>query len=675
MSAEMPAQCLRRTLNRLNGVGYSESVTRPWSQLKTSFRNAYPGLGVDENDDRGPGTHVDTDGDKGNHRHQTAGRSTNSDNGKDTDGQDDDPAHRTPPPPSSFRAWALANVHRQVLCLAVAEDFKTHLAMSTKDKRINRLIHPDAWTDVIQPTDGISDPQPGSPPSSLTTIEVLSASPGNDVAKSKANARPSSMNANVYPAPSNAEAPQPGLIDDSAKPIGPAAPRSGVVSQGSFPTQPPIDPPLQGSFCGAEVAGFNPNNHYVNSNRERDPDSVSQHTDSRDFDLPETRQDAESEVRCLVESPAVSRVFNSSEHHDMESTHCTRLAESDEARNLPSECCSGNDRVMEGSAGENLRTKTTQPRYVDSKPYMNLKRSQEACDAEKEAGKNVGFISSLVASEDPHTWTEKKITRLSRQVQEKALILFPVHEDMNHWVLYTWFDEKKVLRRYDSLRSNLSRTALDIKSKTVVDIICVLRHLSPGDVEIVEESCLQQQNNYDCGLYALHSAHDVAGEKDWAAPSPDSALHRVWIGHVADVWKLQHRDRREATLAFLADNIYKLHTQHTQCLRRTVKSAEEYAQLQEQRERLDKIKQAAALVSAQYHPSLRGLFTSSGAVAMDGFASSAKVAMRVINDVRLTELELQDHNRRVGLGYRRCVVLIIVLRKAVSRFRKQEASP
>ncbi|KZL88356.1 ulp1 protease family protein [Colletotrichum incanum] len=310
--------------------------------------------------------------------------------------------------------------------------------------------------------------------------------------------------------------------------------------------------------------------------------------------------------------------------------------------------------------------------------------------------------------------TARRSSMLRERLEGKEVVLIPVHENANHWVLYTFDLKNENLTRYDSLRS-LSNSAMTHNSST----------------QKVSRLCPQQEqgNTWDCGIYVVWFARKIANRvsvngavgvnriglrhelyTSAAASISADALHEDWLPLVnrpscfalakwilehrarnndleklrrptyfqhGDVWRMLQKDAHHTVQGALAAIVSRLHASHEIHLH----AAAEAERLQREGMKKEEEELASYCKAVNLIPLLRipsALYNTQGEKQiLASFASMAEAINAFVKEKQLVPSSSddlwdshQDHHRNHTISrlYRLCVVHILVLRYAVAKF-------
>ena len=103
-----------------------------------------------------------------------------------------------------------------------------------------------------------------------------------------------------------------------------------------------------------------------------------------------------------------------------------------------------------------------------------------------------------------------------RQFSVQKNNFIQIIHDRNHWVT-VYSDsvaEKSIIYLFDSLhKADLIRN--------ILRLACSIRHSSESEIKVISKPLQQQLNGFDCGVYAIAYATDIAFDRDPASLSYD----------------------------------------------------------------------------------------------------------------------------------------------------------
>ncbi|KAJ0163443.1 hypothetical protein CTA2_2992 [Colletotrichum tanaceti] len=172
--------------------------------------------------------------------------------------------------------------------------------------------------------------------------------------------------------------------------------------------------------------------------------------------------------------------------------------------------------------------------------------------------------------------TDRRSLQLRKVIQGKEIVMIPVNEGGNHWVLYVFKQSDASLTRYDSLRCSSAPAPAPSRGSTcrnVSRLLGAVLELSAEKPLTAHWSldCPQQDNTWDCGLHVLWCARMVAARlpvdgavvldriclrhelcTSSAASIPPELLHEAWMPMFRDPsclalrtrWLVEYRSRR-----------------------------------------------------------------------------------------------------------------------------------
>ncbi|KAL0929246.1 Ulp1 protease family protein [Colletotrichum truncatum] len=293
--------------------------------------------------------------------------------------------------------------------------------------------------------------------------------------------------------------------------------------------------------------------------------------------------------------------------------------------------------------------------------------------------------------------SERKKQFVRRSVEGRELIMFPVHENNNHWVLYTFRSDESTVYRYDSLGPPASTTPRQSQNQLFHQVIDFLHGTFcwPKDKPLSTRcvyDCAKQDNTWDCGVYVLWYASKLAARlpvnepavinrlclrhslftSSAASIAPD-AIHQDWLSMFENPtcldlrakWLLRYRtrcyhlaqytlatpshfpqenskallasDTRHTQAGILAAIVSSLHIAHETCLRVAIEAESMYRKDMEAREKEFSVYlDAVRLISRSAVPPLQPTPTKSDSVLFSLLASTAAAVDARIEERQLT---------------------------------------
>lgn len=187
-----------------------------------------------------------------------------------------------------------------------------------------------------------------------------------------------------------------------------------------------------------------------------------------------------------------------------------------------------NDRINNGPLKIlELQEMSTNPRYLFTDLSINAYGKVLNEDYKNYYAADTYLLLQL-STTSKNKLSNRQIARI--QYKSRRMVFLPLHTNGNHWTLYALSSTNKTVKYYDSCVTinNMNRiipySKLIQKFLTMVDL----------DVEytITRQSCLQQNNDYDCGVFVcIFIEKLIRGENIEMIKASNMQFYRQYIAY------------------------------------------------------------------------------------------------------------------------------------------------